>query len=251
MKIKHHGKLKWILSIIGILLIGSIIYGVWYLNDYYKASPEAISALESTETVVIEEKNDMILFTPTQHTGVEDTGFIFYPGAKVDYVAYVPFLKKIAEEGYFVALPKMTFNLAILSSDRADEVMALYSDKANWVIGGHSLGGSMASDYALKHQDRVEGVVFWASYPNKSLAQTTLKALCVYGSNDGFTTPEKIAEKKSLFPKDTTFTLIEGGNHSQFGDYGFQQGDGQATIDLIAQEAQVTNVTVLFLGTIK
>ena len=35
---------------------------------------------------------------------------------------------KIAEEGYFVALPQMTFNLAVLSSNRADEIMAAYPE---------------------------------------------------------------------------------------------------------------------------
>ena len=142
----------------------------------------------------------------------------------------MPLLKKIAEEGYFVALPKMTFNLAVLSSERADEIMTAYPDYKKWVIGGHSLGGAIASDYALNHQDKIEGIIFLASYPNKSLAQTSLKALCLHGTEDGFSTLAKIEEKKSLFTPNTKFVLIEGGSHSQFCNYGFQAGDGKAAI---------------------
>ena len=68
-----------------------------------------------------------------------------------------------------------------------------------WAIGGYSLGGAIASDYALNHQDKINGVIYWAAYPNKSLGDTTLKALCLHGTEDGFSTIAKIEEEKNIF----------------------------------------------------
>ena len=58
----------------------------------------------------------------------------------------------------------MNFNLAILSPNRADSIINNYKDIDTWVIGGHSLGGVMASNYALKN-DKIKGLVLLASYP--------------------------------------------------------------------------------------
>jgi hypothetical protein len=38
-----------------------------------------------------------------------------------------------------------------------------------------------------------------------------------------------------LNPLSTHYVTLEGGNHSQFGDYGFQRGDTLATISLVEQ----------------
>lgn len=43
-----------------------------------------------------------------------------------------------------------------------------------------------------------------------------------------------------MLPPNTVIHAIEGGKHSQFGDYGFQSGDGTATI---AQDEQLQIIT--------
>jgi hypothetical protein len=40
---------------------------------------------------------------------------------------------------------------------------------------------------------------------------------------------------------------MQGGNHAQFGDYGFQPGDNQAKISRADQQQQVVDATVKFL----
>jgi hypothetical protein len=43
------------------------------------------------------------------------------------------------------------------------------------------------------------------------------------------------------------YVIIEGGNHAQFGDYGPQPGDNQATISRADQQAQTVEAVVKFL----
>ena len=47
----------------------------------------------------------------------------------------------------------------------------------------------------------------------------------------------------SLMPDGFTDVIIEGGNHAQFGDYGEQKGDGEATIS--AEEQWGESVTAI------
>ena len=51
-------------------------------------------------------------------------------------------------------------------------------------------------------------------------------------------------------PKNTEFIKIEGGNHSQFGDYGLQKGDNKATITKKEQITSTANYTVELLDKI-
>ena len=54
---------------------------------------------------------------------------------------------------------------------------------------------------------------------------------CHKGATDCFSlgTAEKIADAADLLPADTEFVEIPGATHAQFGDYGTQPGDGEAT----------------------
>ena len=47
-------------------------------------------------------------------------------------------------------------------------------------------------------------------------------------------------------PADATFVVIDGGNHAQFGSYGFQPGDHEASISPQEQRAQTVNATIEF-----
>lgn len=58
----------------------------------------------------------------------------------------------------------MPFNMAIFDADRADEIIDQIPDIKNWYILGHSMGGAMASNYAAKNQDKVDGLILLASY---------------------------------------------------------------------------------------
>jgi len=59
---------------------------------------------------------------------------------------------------------------------------------------------------------------------------------------------EKFDASHILLPMDAQFVVIDGGNHGQFGDYGFQPGDKQASITRTDQQSQVVDTTVKFLS---
>lgn len=86
----------------------------------------------------------------------------------------------------------------------------------------------MAGNFAAGHADQIEGVIFLAAYPTKSLQD--MKALSVYGSEDGVLNRDRYKESLPLMPENFTEYVIPGGNHGQFGDYGKQKGDGKASI---------------------
>ena len=58
-----------------------------------------------------EKPDGTIVFEPEGAT----KGFIFYPGGKVEYTAYIPLMQACAEEGILCVLVEMPFNLAVLS----------------------------------------------------------------------------------------------------------------------------------------
>ena len=45
-------------------------------------------------------------------------------------------------------------------------------------------------------------------------------------------------------PQNTKELIIEGGNHAQFGNYGKQSGDGEATIDPSEQQNQTIEFVI-------
>lgn len=199
-----------------------------YVSSYYKASSLALESLKSDTLVKVEENGD-ILFEPVSEA--KNIGFIFYPGAKVEASAYAPLAKEIAANGYPVIIAEMSFNLAILSPNRADRIISNHTDIDTWIIGGHSLGGVMAADYALKNE-KIKGLVLLASYPQKktNLSGKQINILSLWGSNDKVADLNKIKEAKNRMPNDAEFLEIKGGNHGGFGDYGHQKGDGESSI---------------------
>ena len=159
-------------------------------------------------------------------------------------------MKKISEAGYKVIIVPMPLNLAVLNSDKAKKVINNYPEIDKWVIGGHSLGGVMACKYAPEN-DKVKGVVLYASYPQgHELKNTDIKVLSLWGSEDKVASMEKIKDGKNKMNSDAEFIEINGGNHSHFGDYGEQKGDGTSTITSQEQWNETAKYTIDFLDNI-
>lgn len=214
-------------------LLAVVVAGflAWTRLAGYSAFPEAAALAETAET-----PEGWYAFTPAQST---DTGFIFYPGGLVDAAAYAPLLLRVSERGLLAVIVPMPLDLAILAPGRAADVIAAYPDVDHWIIGGHSLGGSMAAEFVADNPGAVDGVVFLASYPGSStdLSALPLVAASVYGTEDGVSGDDPLASLPRL-PAETRLVVIEGGNHAQFGDYGPQRGDGTATIGRDEQQRQ-------------
>ena len=240
--------LKWVLLILlAVLLLVVAGFTIWAYTPL-GPMPEAIAALQSDAQVQVE-TSPWLTFTPagTQPT----TGFIFYPGGRVDPRSYAPAARALAEQGYLVTIAPMPFNLAVFKPAAADAVIAAHPEVTHWAIGGHSLGGAMAANYVYTHPDAVQGLALWAGYPagNNSLADRQLPVVSISGTLDGLATPAKIEASRPLLPASTRWVPIEGGNHAQFGWYGPQSGDDEATISREEQQQQVVAATVELLAT--
>ena len=167
----------------------------------------------------------------------DETALIFYPGAKVEYTAYLPLLSELADQGIDCFLIKMPCNLAIFGQNKAKNIMDSY-EYDHWYLSGHSLGGAMTASYASGHLESLNGLVLLAAYPTKSLKSDSFSVLSLYGSEDGVLNMEKMEEGKAYMPVDYAEVCIEGGNHAQFGNYGEQKGDHAADISREEQQAQ-------------
>jgi hypothetical protein len=208
--------------------------------------PEALAALQSGDRIRVEAE-PWLIFRPT---GDEPTtGLILYPGGRVDPRAYAPTARAIAEDGFLVVIAPMPLNLAFFAPGRAAEVMSAFPDIESWAVGGHSLGGAMAANFAHNNAEAVRGLVLWAAYPAGSddLSGYQLAASSIYGTSDGLATPDKIDASRPLLPPDTQWIAIEGGNHAQFGWYGPQAGDNEATISREEQQAEIIAATLQLL----
>jgi pimeloyl-ACP methyl ester carboxylesterase len=137
-------------------------------------------------------------------------------------------MEKIKDSsGIICVLVKMPFNMAIFDPNAAEEIMEQFPEIENWYIAGHSMGGAMASDYASNNQDKVKGLILLGAYIYGDFPED--KALTIYGS---FNT--SVAEKINYTEN---IIVIEGGNHAQFGNYGKQKGDVDATISSEEQQS--------------
>jgi dienelactone hydrolase len=110
----------------------------------------------------VQQEDGRLVFRPSSPT---DRGLIYYPGGLVDPEAYAVTAQGIADAGYLVVIPKMPLNLAFMGINRADGIQADYPKIKSWVIGGHSLGGAMAAEYAKKNVESLNGLIMYASYP--------------------------------------------------------------------------------------
>lgn len=230
-----------------ILVAGGLL--VWKYMTPYAPAEKAQTALISGGGVTVEQNDNWLSFEPSISRG---PAIIFYPGGLVEAEAYSPLARSLAAEGHPFYIAKMPFNLAVTKKDAAEEIIRVHPNYS-FVVGGHSLGGVMASRYAAEHPEQLEGVFFLASYPDKqgSLKDTTLSVLSVLGTNDQVIDRDSYREGRSYLPDNTLYSSIEGGNHAQFGSYGPQKGDGEATISEEEQQRLTTRTMLDWLGNLQ
>lgn len=238
-KLTPKGRKIIICSVSAVVMIAVIAAACGaYLNSYYRADSDSIAAFSADFTVQGREVADgVIAYEPEKAVA----GLIFYPGGLVEYTAYEPLMQACAEKGILCVLLKMPFHLAVLDMNAADGVQAQFPQIEKWYIGGHSLGGAMASSYAAKHADEFDGVVLLGAYATEDIR--SLNVISLYGSEDKVMNKEKYDEYISNLPADFTEIVIEGGCHAGFGMYGPQDGDGTPAITA-AEQIKLTSAAV-------
>jgi hypothetical protein len=234
---KRYSKRKkwlWMIPVFAIVFLGAGF--LVYSKNYYRADESAHDALKSDDIVKVMQTGYGWLFDGPSKTDA----IIFYPGGKVEETAYAPLLHELAGQGMDVCLVRMPFRLAVFGVNKAGHVMKQY-DYDHWYIGGHSLGGVMAAQYMAEHSSELCGVYMLAAYPAKPLDEKTA-AVTIYGSEDGILNMEKMMDAKQYLPAGSREYVIEGGNHAQFGNYGKQDGDGDALISTDDQQKKTVEL---------
>lgn len=220
---------KWqkiLLAISAVLAVLVMACGI-YLSDFYHADMEQIQNFTCENSVeMFTDEDGNLVFEPRQI----ENGFIFYPGGKVEFTAYIPLMKALASDGILCILVEMPFHLAVFDVNAAEGLQETYPEIEEWYIGGHSLGGSMAASYVAENSHTFEGLILLGSYSATDISELDMNVLSIYGSEDGVLNREKYEVNKDNLPADFEEIVIDGGCHAYFGMYGAQEGDGVAKI---------------------
>jgi hypothetical protein len=199
----------------------------FYTLSYSRATTTDIEKVYQENKSIITD-DDLTIIAPPSDID-KNIGLIFYPGGKVEDIAYLPLLNQISQSGITCILVKMPFNLAVFNLKAADSIYEKFPNIKSWYLSGHSLGGAMASSYADENYNKLDGLILLAAYPINS---APIKTISIYGSNDYVLDQTKLDNVISK-------VKIEGANHANFGNYGVQKGDGNATISRDEQQ-QIT-----------
>jgi hypothetical protein len=215
------------------LLLASVVGFLVYASMVYTAEPAALAEVTSNTRITVTETHDTVTLTPA--AGATGDGIVFFAGAKVDPAAYAPTFTELVEAGVTVVIVRPILGFAIMEFRPLATFTAAAPGVTNWMVGGHSLGGVRACQYAADASTNpdpdpaITGVILFGSYCATDISEADVPVLSLAGSADGLSTPNKIADAASLVPADATFVEIEGANHASFGAYGAQRGDGVAT----------------------
>jgi hypothetical protein len=221
---------------------------VWYTRGVLKPYPgdaKAVQALVSTTQVQVQKTPYGWDFIPVS-TNKPTAGFIFYPGGLVRPEAYAPLMQRIAKAGYLVALLEVRFNLAVTEQGKARQPIAAHPGLA-WSVGGHSLGGVVAANFADSNP-QIKSTVLWAGYPQNDFSAKTLPTLALFAELDGVLTEKQRQENLKKMPKNTQISILPGLSHSSFGSYGLQKGDNPPTQSPEAGWQSITSNTLSFLN---
>ena len=183
-------------------------------------------------------------------TSAADTGFVFYPGGKVEPDAYGEFANALAQQlQIVVVIVPMPLDLAVLGAKRGNKVQQYFPNIETWLIGGHSLGGTMAANLAYKQEADWQGLLLLASYPQEKhdFSSRNLAVISIIGEQDGLISQERWQQSLKQLPTNATTVIIDGGNHAGFGTYGQQADDNPATISNLIQLRQTLSAVEFWL----
>ncbi|MGB5952307.1 MAG: alpha/beta hydrolase [Ornithinimicrobium sp.] len=235
-------------AVLGVLVSVTLLSALVFLRPF-SATPDAIDAMSGSVEVKVADSATRITLSPGgDGESPTSVGMVFQPGARVDPRAYVPLLSEIAATGHLVVIIKQPFNIGFTAINAPSEIIEDHPEIAHWALAGHSLGGVAGSSYAADTQGQVDAVLFWASYPLGSLADSDLAVTSISGSNDGLSTPADIEESRKNLPPDTTFVQVDGAVHAFFGDYGPQAGDGEPAVSRASAQRQIVEASITALA---
>ena len=227
----------------------TVVFIGWSLIAY-RANAEARAAAVSDAVVASVRDAGTRRFSPAAEATSSSIGLLFFPGALVDPMAYAPLARSVAAAGFPVILVELPRRGAFGGADDPDllgrvrDLMRKPGGPRRWIVAGHSRGAVVATDLAALQVPGVVGLILiGTTHPRDvDLSALRIPITKVLGTNDGIAPERKADANRHLLPSATRWVRIDGGNHSQFGWYGFQPGDHFAGIEAAQQRAQMLTV---------
>lgn len=240
--------MKRLLSFIGIVALVLLGFGMGVVYMALRTKPlvlgqDAVVGYVAAEEVSSSLKTDAGTYLDIGPANEEaNILFIFYPGGLVRPQAYEWLGVLLAPLGVRTLIPEMPFDLAVTAINRADKLIE-QNPLETVIIGGHSLGGAMASRYALNHADKVKGLVLMGAFSARGddLSELDLATLVLAAERDGLATLSEVRDGLGRLPK-PQLVEIPGSVHAFFGRYGPQSGDGIPTVTRAQAEDDIATV---------
>jgi len=252
---KVRGRWRRVWRIVLVVALIAAAYGIGVAQSTLVRPPlvlgqDAVTDAQSASAVVtLEDVGGQAIHIAAM--GQRKVVLVFYPGGLVRPQAYEWLGRALAAQGVETWIPVMPFDLAVTGIDRADAIIAHVGSGVPVVIGGHSLGGAMASDYASRHASQLKGMVLCGAYPASNVTVTaSWPALSLRGGNDQVAKASDVENGMTRLPTGSQLVTIDGSVHAFFGRYGPQAGDGTPTISRAAAEQAIVAAITAYLATI-
>jgi pimeloyl-ACP methyl ester carboxylesterase len=209
--------------------------------------------LISTADVRVTESDVYVRFQPGTATG---TGVVLIPGCPADPLAYAPLARRLAERSVLAVIIKVPFRCAPWPTHQQElqrRVAGVIDTclECSWALAGHSRGARHALELArVFPRGRIASLILMGStHPrDESFASLSIPVLKILASEDGVAPVADSMKRRDLLPAQTRWEVVDGGNHAQFGYYGYQLWDRPATISREQQHEQVAALVLSALN---
>lgn len=232
--------LKRILTILTSIFLLLVLVLAIYASNPYQPLADMDEAIEALDTDAIATNEGINYISYTVDNPIKN--IVFIPGGLVNPHSYDYLAVQLARSGYNVTIFKPFFDLAILTPNLASKYL---SDELDNIIIGHSLGGVVASMIAAK-EESISTVILMGSYPIQDISNK--HTLIITAEFDIAMDQEAFDQSLQNVNSDTEVVDISGGNHAQFGWYGPQKGDGEATISTLQQQSIILGAILDFIN---
>ena len=199
------------------------------------------AVLTSDAQVAVTRSGSTLRFLPRSPR--PGAGLVWVTGCLVPAEAYAPLARAVARGGAPAIVYQLPWRCTPLPAQPA-QVLAdlralMQAPGSRWVLGGHSKGAVYVSALAAAPPPTLGGIVVaGTTHPRDvDLSASRLIVAKVVATRDGIAPLTTSNANRGLLPPGVLWRTADGGNHSQFGWYGTQLGDGRATIDRAQQQA--------------
>ena len=172
----------------------------------------------------------------------------------------MPLARGLATAGLPTTIVRLPWRSAPTEAARRELWARIETAAERWgagrsiVLAGHSRGGALAARFVAESAsppvDRLGGLVLiGTTHPrDHDLSAVSFPVLRILASEDCVASPADAAANLPNLPPDTRVLEITGGNHRQFGYYGWQLGDCAAGITREEQHRQVIAAVAGFVA---